>query len=99
MRKVRINVLIPVEFAEEISKSVGSRKRSSFLVEASQEKLERIRQAEALREAFGSWSDELHPELKTQKDIDKWVRSLRQSDSDRMKGLDDENLYRLIGLF
>jgi Arc/MetJ-type ribon-helix-helix transcriptional regulator len=92
MRKVRINVLMPDELVEEISQSVGSRKRSSFLVEAAQEKLERMKQAEALREAFGSWSEELHPELKTQEDIDRWVRSLRQSDADRMKGLDGEDI-------
>jgi len=92
MRKVRINVLIPVELAEEISKSVGSRKRSSFLVEAAQEKLERMRLAEAMSEAAGSWSEELHPDLKTQDDINRWVRSLRQGDIERMKGLENEDL-------
>jgi hypothetical protein len=77
MRKVRINVLMPVGLVEEINESVGARKRSSFFVEAAKEKLERIKLAEAMNEAVGSWSEELHPELKTQDDIDKWVRSLR----------------------
>ena len=86
MKKIRTNIMIPVDLAEEIKRVVGARKRSSFLVEAAWEKLERMKLAEALKEAAGSWSSELHPDLQTQSDINKWLRSLRQEDADRMKG-------------
>jgi len=92
MRKVRINVLMPAGLIEEINESVGARKRSSFLVEAAKEKLERIKLAKAMNEAVGSWTEELHPELKTQDDINNWVRSLRQWDIERMKGIKDGDI-------
>ena len=92
MKKARINILMPVGLIKEINESIGHRKRSSFLVEAAKEKLERIKLAEAMNEAAGSWSEKLHPELKTQDDISKWVRSLRQGDMGRMKGLEDEDI-------
>lgn len=90
MKKIRINVLMPAGLAEEINESVGPRGRSNFLVEAAREKLERMKLAEAMNEAAGSWSDNLHPELKTQDDINRWVRSLRQGDIKRMEGLENE---------
>jgi metal-responsive CopG/Arc/MetJ family transcriptional regulator len=48
MKKIRINVLMPVALVEEINESVGPRKRSSFFVEAAKEKLERIKLAESM---------------------------------------------------
>jgi hypothetical protein len=92
MRKIRTNILIPVDLAEEIKKVVGPRKRSSFLVEAAREKLERMKLADALKEAAGAWSPELHPDLQTQDDINRWLRSLREQDIDRLKGPDVEDI-------
>ena len=54
MKSIRINILIPVDLAEEIKKVVGPRKRSSFLVEAAWEKLERMKLADALKKAAGA---------------------------------------------
>jgi len=92
MKKIRTNILIPVDLAEEIRKAVGPRKRSSFLVEAAWEKLERIKLADALKEAAGAWSSELYPDLQTQDDINRWLRSLREQDKDRLKGSDVEDV-------
>ena len=92
MEKIRTNIMIPVDLAEEIEKVVGLRKRSSFLVEAAWEKLERIKLADALKEAAGGWTAELHPEFRTQDDINRWLRSLRSEDADRLKGSESENI-------
>lgn len=87
MKMARVNVMIPVELIEEIKRTIGPRERSKFIVKATQEKLERIKLEKALKEAASSWSDELHPELKTQDDINKWVRELRQENPERLRGL------------
>lgn len=92
MKKIRTNIMIPVDLAEEIRKVVGPRARSSFLVEAAWEKLERMKLANALKESAGAWSSELHPDLQTQEDINKWLRSLRQEDSERLKGSTIEDI-------
>jgi hypothetical protein len=47
----------------DIDTLVGSRQRSSFLTQAAEEKLMRLR-LKALEEATGSWKDKDHPELK-----------------------------------
>ena len=92
MEKIRTNILMPVDLAEEIKKVVGARKRSSFLVEAAWEKLERMKLADALDKAAGGWTAELHPEFQTQDDINKWLRSLRSEDAERLKGQESENI-------
>lgn len=92
MKKIRTNVLIPVDLVEEIKRTVGDRKRSSFLVEAAWEKLERMKLAKALKQAAGAWSSEAHPELQTQDDVNEWVRSLRQEDKHRLKGIGVEDI-------
>ena len=44
----------------------------------------RIRLSNALKEAKGAWSDEDYPEFKTQEDISRWIRELREANSDRL---------------
>lgn len=39
----------------------------------------------ALSQAAGAWSDEKHPDLKTKKDVDKYLRDSRKSWSERLK--------------
>ena len=55
---------------------VGSRKRSSFITQAAEKELMRLRQVEALKAAAGAWKDKDHPELKEGAAI--WVRELRE---------------------
>jgi hypothetical protein len=90
MKGVRMNIIVPIDLVDELSKTVGTRKRSSFIVEATREKLKRVKLGNALKEAKGSWSDEDYPEFKTQEDISSWVRSLREIDTNRLKGIDIE---------
>jgi Arc/MetJ-type ribon-helix-helix transcriptional regulator len=80
----KTQVVFPEDLLEEVDRVVGSRKRSEFVVEATREKLHRLRFAKALRRAAGSWSDENHPDLKTQADINRYLRKVRASTNRRL---------------
>jgi hypothetical protein len=72
------------DLVKEIDKLVGSRPRSSFLTQAAERELMRLRQLKALDAAAGSWKDSDHPELKS--GSAKWVRScVRNKNNDFKK--------------
>jgi hypothetical protein len=79
----RTHVVLEEKLVKDIDRFVGSRRRSSFLTEAAEEKLMRYRQIEALKAAAGAWKDKDHPELK--QGSAKWVRKLRQETERRFK--------------
>ncbi|MFQ6090752.1 MAG: CopG family ribbon-helix-helix protein [Candidatus Bipolaricaulia bacterium] len=81
----RTNVMLPEELLEEIDRVAGKRKRSRFIAEAIEEKLARVRFEEALAQAAGAWSDENHPELKTQEDINRYLERVRRSTDERIR--------------
>jgi len=79
----RTHVVIPEELVSAIDAVVGKRGRSSFLTQAAEKELKRLRQLKALDQAAGSWKDKDHPELS--QGADKWVEKLRQEDQRRFK--------------
>jgi hypothetical protein len=79
----RTHVIIPEQLVKEIDGLVGSRRRSSFLTEAAEEKITRLRQLAALDAIKGAWKDSDHPELK--QGSAKWVKKLRQETDRRFK--------------
>lgn len=83
--KNKTHLVFPRELLETIDELVGKRKRSSFVVEATQEKLAREKFSEILKKAAGCWTDKNHPELRTKKDVDKYIRRLRASYGKRSK--------------
>ncbi len=76
---------MPHEILEEVDRIAGKRKRSLFIAEATQEKLERERFLMTLDKTKGAWTDRNHPELKTAKDANQYVREKRQSYRRRVK--------------
>jgi hypothetical protein len=48
-------------------------------METLSECLELAEQYAALQETAGAWSDENHPEMLTDEDIDRWLAELRRS--------------------
>jgi hypothetical protein len=60
----------------EIDTLVGKRSRSTFLTQAAEKELMRLRQIKALESATGAWKDKGHPELK--QGAAKWVKKLRR---------------------
>ena len=83
--KTKAHLVIPHEILEEVDRIAGKRKRSLFIAEATQEKLERERFLETLDKTQGAWTDRNHPELKTGKDVEQYVREKRQSYRRRVK--------------
>lgn len=88
MRVVKNNkthLVFPRDLLETIDKLIGKRKRSQFVVEATKEKLDRERFSKILKETAGVWKDKNHLELKTKRDVDKYIRNLRGSWRKRLK--------------
>ncbi|MGO9256398.1 MAG: hypothetical protein ACLQU1_08875 [Bryobacteraceae bacterium] len=83
MSAKRTHVVLSEDLVKEIDTLVGSRQRSSFISQAAEKELMRLRQIKALDAAIGCWKDEDHPELK--QGSAKWVRKLRQESEKRFR--------------
>ena len=81
MNTKRTHVVLAEQLVKEIDSLVGSRQRSSFISEAAEKELMRLRQLKALKAAAGTWKDKDHPELK--QGAAKWVEKLRREDEKR----------------
>jgi hypothetical protein len=79
----RTHVVLSDQLVRDIDTLVGARQRSSFITQAAEEKLMRLRQLKAIEAAAGAWKDTDHPELKA--GSAKWVRKLRQESERRYK--------------
>ena len=80
----RINISFPKKLVDELSSLVPPGKRSHVVVEATQKELQKIRRLKILEKAAGAWKDSSHPDLKTIRDVCKWVNQLRRSDEKRL---------------
>jgi metal-responsive CopG/Arc/MetJ family transcriptional regulator len=85
--KTKAHLVIPQDILEEVDKVAGKRKRSLFVAEATKEKLERERFLKVLDETSGAWTDTNHPELKSIKDVEHYVREKRRSYRKRVRRL------------
>jgi Arc/MetJ-type ribon-helix-helix transcriptional regulator len=83
MNTKRTHVVLSEQLVKDIDTVVGSRQRSSFITQAAERELMRLRQIAALKAAAGAWKDRDHPELK--QGSAKWVRKLRQESEQRFK--------------
>jgi hypothetical protein len=88
--KTKAHLVIPQDILEEVDRVAGKRRRSLFIAEATKEKLERDRFLRVLEETSGAWTDSNHPELKTTKDVDRYVREKRKSYRRRTERLFNE---------
>ncbi|HSB06036.1 MAG TPA: hypothetical protein VLK23_12665 [Thermodesulfobacteriota bacterium] len=88
--KTKAHLVIPHEILLEVDRIAGKRKRSLFITEATQEKLEKERFLKILDETKGAWADKNHPELRTDRDVERYVRGKRKSYRKRMKGIVNE---------
>lgn len=75
----KMTVTFPKPVLQRLSERVAPRRRSAFIVEAVEEKLALQEQLAAIEETAGSWSDEDHPEMKTEEAIDHWLVEFRRS--------------------
>ncbi|PIU14681.1 hypothetical protein COT20_02590 [bacterium (Candidatus Gribaldobacteria) CG08_land_8_20_14_0_20_39_15] len=83
----KTHFIFPRELLLEIDKVAGKRKRSAFVIQAAREKLDKQKFDWILRDAAGAWSDKNHPELKTKKDVARYIRNFRKLSDNRLKKL------------
>jgi metal-responsive CopG/Arc/MetJ family transcriptional regulator len=88
--KIKAHLVFPQNILEEVDQIAGKRKRSLFIVKATQEKLEKERFLKTLDETKGSWSDKHHAELRTERDMEKYLREKRSSYRKRLKRIINE---------
>jgi metal-responsive CopG/Arc/MetJ family transcriptional regulator len=81
MTQVKQKVIkFPLEVIGELERLVQPGKRSEFVVEATRERLERVKLGQALAKTAGSLKSEDYPEFAASEDVAKWVRELRERD-------------------
>ena len=77
--KTKAHLVIPQEILDEVDHVAGKRRRSLFIAQATKEKLDRERFIKTLEETRGIWTDDRHPDLRSQGDMDAHIRKARDS--------------------
>ena len=75
----KITVTLPKDLLDRLNQVVPARGRSRFITEAIEQRLVAEEQLAVLNETAGAWSDEHHPDLRTDSQIDQWIQDLRSS--------------------
>ena len=75
----KITVTLPKDLLDRLNQVVPARGRSRFITEAIDQRLVAQEQVAVLDETAGAWSDEHHPDLRSDTEIDQWIRDLRSS--------------------
>jgi len=83
--KTKAHLVFPQEILDEVDQIAGKRKRSMFIVKATQEKLERERFLKTLEETKGAWTDRDHAKLKTKEDLERYLKEKRRSYLKRLR--------------
>ena len=86
MNAKRTHVVLSEQLVKDIDALVGNRQRSSFITQAAERELMRLRQLKALDQLV-PWEEKKHPELK--QGAAKWVSKLRQQDEQRFNKIID----------
>jgi metal-responsive CopG/Arc/MetJ family transcriptional regulator len=88
--KIKAHLVFPQNILEEVDQIAGKRKRSLFIVKATQEKLERERFLKTLDETKGAWTDKHHAQLRTERNMEQYLREKRTSYRRRLKRIINE---------
>jgi hypothetical protein len=88
--KTKAHLVFPLNVLEEVDQIAGKRKRSLFIVKATEEKLERERFLKALNETGGAWSDKHHAGLRTARGMEQYLREKRSSYRKRLRRISNE---------
>jgi hypothetical protein len=73
----KVTLTLPQSLLVRLDATVPGRKRSRFIAEAVEERLAIAEQLAALEETAGAWTDERHPDMRSDADIDQWLANLR----------------------
>ncbi len=83
--KSKAHLVIPQDILKEVDKIAGKRRRSLFIAEATRERLDREKFLKALEETGGAWTDEQHPDLRTRRDMERYIGEKRHSYRKRLR--------------
>ncbi len=86
--KTKAHLVFPQHILEEVDQIAGKRKRSLFIVQATQEKLQKERFLKTLDETKGAWSDKHHAELISERDMERYLKEKRSSFRKRIKRIE-----------
>lgn len=76
--KERMNLYVTKSLMDDLRKAVPARERTRFVEDILGRELKRRKLKEALKASAGAWKDEDHPDMKTGKDIDRWLKKVRK---------------------
>ncbi|HEY4491679.1 MAG TPA: hypothetical protein VI958_06730, partial [Acidobacteriota bacterium] len=74
-------IVFPEALLEELDRAVQKRERSEFVVQAVQEKLQKLQLQRALKDVAGIWKD--HPDLQKDAHVRRYLKRLRGADTRR----------------
>ncbi len=75
----KVTVTLSEELLAQLDARIPARQRSSFIATAIETQLAIVEQEAALAEAAGAWTDNNHPDMVSEADIDAWLNQLRHS--------------------
>jgi hypothetical protein len=76
--KERMNLYITKSLMDDLRTSVPARERTRFVEDILARELRRRKLKAALKASAGAWKDEDHPDMKTGKDMDRWIKDGRK---------------------
>ncbi len=71
------NFMLPEDLLHDLKQLVGQRQQSRFVAEALRKELQREKMRAALKQSFGAWQQEDHPEL--EQGVERHLRTQRKS--------------------
>lgn len=74
----RLNLYLTKPVADELRRLIPARERTRFVEEVLARELRRRKVKEAIKNSYGAWKLEDHPELATPEDIDRWIEEGRK---------------------
>jgi hypothetical protein len=76
--KERMNLYITKSLMDDLRRAIPARERTRFVEEILARELRRLKLREAIKNAYGAWKDDDHPELATFEDVNRWVEEGRK---------------------
>jgi hypothetical protein len=76
--KERMNLYVTKSLMDDLRRAIPARERTRFVEEILARELRRLKLREAIKNSYGAWKDEDHPELATFEDVNRWVEEGRK---------------------
>jgi len=80
----RVNVRFPKALMDDLRRYVPQRKRSEVIIAGTARMLAELKRRVALQAGAGAWSDERHPDLQGQEDVNRYLAALRATANERL---------------